>query len=53
MYDDLSLSEISEKLNYNRVQHLFQQFKMVTGLTPSHFRQLKENKRKPLDKVKP
>ncbi len=52
MYDELSLSEIADRLGYSSVQHLSQQFKKITGLTPSHFKQLKENKRKPLDKVK-
>lgn len=51
MYDELSLSEISYQLGYSSVQHLSQQFKKITGLTPSRFKQLKENKRKPLDKV--
>lgn len=51
MYDELSLSEISWKLGYSSVQHLSQQFKKVTGLTPSQFKELKENYRKPLDKV--
>lgn len=52
MYDEKSLSEIAYEMGYSSVQHLSQQFKKVTGLTPSHFKQLKENKRKPLDKVK-
>lgn len=51
MYDELSLSEISWKLGYSSVQHLSQQFKKITGLTPSQFKQLKENQRKPLDKI--
>lgn len=51
MYDELSVNEIADKLGYSSVQHLSQQFKKITGLTPSHFKQLKENKRKPLDKV--
>jgi AraC family transcriptional regulator len=51
MYDEKSLSEIAWELGYSSVQHLYQQFKKVTGLTPSHFRQLGENKRKPLDQV--
>ncbi|MEC5143014.1 AraC family transcriptional regulator [Chitinophaga sp. 212800010-3] len=50
-YDELSLSEISDKLGYSSVQHLSQQFKKVTGLTASQFKQLEENHRKPLDKV--
>lgn len=51
MYDELSLGEIADKLGYSSVQHLSQQFKKITGLSPSHFKQLKENKRKPLDKL--
>jgi AraC-like DNA-binding protein len=51
MYDQLSLGQIADQLGYSSVQHLSQQFKKITGLTPSHFKQLKENKRKPLDKV--
>ncbi len=51
VYDELSLNEISYQLGYSSVQHLSNQFKKVTGLTPSHFKKLKENKRKPLDEV--
>jgi len=51
MYNEMSLSEIADKLGYSSVQHLSQQFKKITGLTPSQFKQLKENKRKPLDRV--
>lgn len=51
MYDEMSLGEIADKLGYSSVQHLSQQFKKITGLTPSQFKQLKENRRKPLDKV--
>jgi len=51
VYDELSLSEIAFRLNYSSVAYLSNQFKKVTGLTPSHFKQIKENKRKPLDKV--
>lgn len=51
VYDELSLSEIAHKLNYSSVAYLSNQFKKVTGLTPSHFKQIKEFKRKPLDEV--
>ena len=51
VYDELSLSEIALRLNYSSVAYLSNQFKKVTGLTPSHFKQVKEDKRKPLDKV--
>lgn len=51
VYDELSLSEIAFRLNYSSVAYLSNQFKKVTGLTPSHFKQVKEDKRKPLDKL--
>lgn len=51
VYDELSLSEIALRLNYSSVAYLSNQFKKVTGLTPSHFKQVGENKRKPLDEV--
>jgi AraC-like DNA-binding protein len=51
IYDELSLSEIAYKLGYSSVAHLSNQFKKVTGLTPSHFKQVGQNKRKPIDKV--
>lgn len=50
-YNELSLSEIADQMEYSSVQHLSQQFKKETGLTPTQFRELKENTRKPLDKV--
>jgi len=51
VYNELTLSEIAYSLGYSSVAHLSGQFRKVTGLTPSHFRQIKEKKRKPLDKV--
>lgn len=51
VYDELSLSEIAFQLNYSSVAHLSNQFKKVTGLTPSHFKNIKVDKRKPLDEV--
>ncbi|NDV94796.1 AraC family transcriptional regulator [Dysgonomonas sp. 521] len=51
VYDELTLNEIAFKLNYSSVAHLSAQFKKVTGLTPSHFKQIKTNKRKSLDEV--
>lgn len=50
-YDELSLSEIADTLNYSSVAHLSTQFKKVTKLTPSQFKQRKQEKRKPLDKI--
>ena len=51
VYDELSLSEIALRMHYSSVAYLSNQFKKVTGLTPSHFRQIRDEKRKPLDKV--
>lgn len=51
MYDEMTINEIADTLGYSSVQHLSQQFKKITGLTPTHFKQVKENKRKPLDHV--
>jgi len=50
-YGEWTLSEIAFRMGYSSVQHLSNQFKKVTGLTPSHFKELKESLRKPLDKV--
>lgn len=51
VYNELSLSEIAYKLGYSNVQHLSTQFKKITGLTPTHFKLVKENKRKSLDQL--
>lgn len=52
VYDELTLSEIAYKLDYSSVQHLSTQFKKITGLTPSHFKSIKEKKRKPIDNLR-
>ena len=51
IYDELNISEIAWKLNYSSVAHLSNQFKKVTGLTPSHFKQLKERRRTPIENI--
>lgn len=51
VYDELTLSEIADQMNYSSVGYLSNQFKKVTGLTPTYFKNIKENKRKPLDEV--
>ncbi|WP_026905179.1 helix-turn-helix domain-containing protein [Pedobacter glucosidilyticus] len=51
MYDELSLSEIAYQLNYSSVAHLSSQFKKITGLTPSFFKNLKGNKRTEIEKL--
>ena len=52
VYDELTLTEIAFRLGYSSVAHLSRQFKKVTGLTPSHFKRLRDSKqRKSIDKV--
>lgn len=51
VYDELSLNEISFQLGYSSVQHLSNQFRKITGLSPSHFRKIRVSKRKPLDSI--
>lgn len=51
VYNELTLSEIAGKMGYSSVAHLSAQFKKVTGLTPSHFKTIKDNKRIALDEV--
>jgi AraC-like DNA-binding protein len=43
-YDQMNLKEISYKLHYSSVGHLSNQFKKVTGLSPSFFKKLKQNR---------
>ncbi|CAN5170028.1 hypothetical protein BH11BAC6_BH11BAC6_09560 [soil metagenome] len=49
VYDELTLSEIADKLGYSSVSYLSNQFKKITGFTPSYFKSLKENKRKNIE----
>jgi AraC-like DNA-binding protein len=53
VYDELSLSEIADKLGYSSVAYLSTQFKKTTGLTHSHFKNVKDKKRLSLDNLKP
>ena len=51
VYDEMTLLEISVELDYSSVSHLSNQFKQITGLTPSHFKKVGSMKRKLLDKI--
>jgi AraC-like DNA-binding protein len=51
LYDELNLTQISYILDYSSVAHLSKQFKKVTGLTPSYFKQLKTQRRNNLDSI--
>jgi len=50
-YDELSLTQIADQMGYSSVAHLSSQFKKATGLPPSHFKNIGNKLRKPLDKV--
>ncbi|MBK6977888.1 MAG: helix-turn-helix transcriptional regulator [Cytophagaceae bacterium] len=51
IYDEMNITEIAYKMNYSSVAHLSSQFKKVTGLTPTHFKQLKDKKRSPIEDI--
>jgi AraC-like DNA-binding protein len=51
IYDELSLTEIAWNMHYSSVAHLSNQFKKITGLTPSHFKQLKDKRRKAIEDI--
>ena len=51
VYDELSLSEIAHRMGYSSVAYLSAQFKKVVGLTPSHFKNVKDLKRRALDQL--
>lgn len=51
IYGELTISEIAWKMNYSGVGHLSNQFKKVTGLSPSHFKKLKDRRRSPIEEV--
>jgi AraC-like DNA-binding protein len=51
IYNELNITEIAWKMNYSSVAHLSNQFKKVTGLSPSHFKQLKEKRRNPIEEI--
>ncbi|HKK43405.1 MAG TPA: helix-turn-helix domain-containing protein, partial [Bacteroidales bacterium] len=50
-YNELSLSEIAFRLGYSSVAHLSSQFRKVTGLTPTHFKEIAYNKRQTIDRI--
>jgi AraC-like DNA-binding protein len=51
IYGELNITEIAWKMNYSSVAHLSNQFKKMTGLSPSHFRQLKDKRRSPIEDI--
>jgi AraC-like DNA-binding protein len=51
IYDELNLTEIAWNMHYSSVSHLSNQFKKITGLTPSHFKNLKNKRRIPIEEI--
>ena len=51
IYDELNITEIAWKMNYSSVAHLSNQFKKMTGLSPSQFKQLKQKTRRSLEEI--
>ena len=51
IYGELNITEIAWKMNYSSVAHLSSQFKKVTGLSPSHFKKLKDKRRHPIEEI--
>lgn len=51
IYDELNLTEIAYVMHYSSIAHLSNQFKKVTGLTPSHFKSLKNKRRSAIEEI--
>jgi AraC-like DNA-binding protein len=51
IYGELNITEIAWKMNYSSVAHLSNQFKKMTGLSPSHFKKLKDKRRSPIEDI--
>ncbi len=51
-YGEMTLTEISYKAGYSSVAHLSNQFRKVTGMTPSSFKEMTRNIRRPIDRIR-
>lgn len=51
LYDELNLTEIAYRMHYSSVSHLSNQFKKITGLTPSFYKTLKERRQRNLENI--
>jgi AraC-like DNA-binding protein len=51
LYDELSLTQIADKMHYSSVSHLSNQFKKITGLSPSFFKLMKQKRNKNLENL--
>ena len=50
-YGELNMTEIAWKMNYSSVAHLSNQFKKITGFSPSHFKQSQDKQRSPIEEI--
>lgn len=51
IYGELNITEIAWKMNYSSVAHLSNQFKKMTGLSPTHFKNMKDRRRNPIEDI--
>lgn len=51
LYDELNITEIADKMNYSSAAHLSNQFKKITGLTPSYYKQLQKRRKENLENI--
>jgi AraC-like DNA-binding protein len=51
IYGEHNITEIAWKMGYSSVAHLSSQFKKVTGLSPSHFKNMKDKRRCPIEEI--
>jgi AraC-like DNA-binding protein len=51
LYDELTLTEIAYRLHYSSVAHVSNQFKKITGLTPSYYKQLRNKRQSNLENM--
>lgn len=51
IYGEWNITEIAHRMNYSNLAHLSSQFKKVTGLSPSHFKKLKDKRRSPIEDI--
>jgi AraC-like DNA-binding protein len=51
IYDELNITEIARMMNYSSVAYLSNQFKKITGFSPSYFKQLNDKRRSPIEEI--
>jgi AraC-like DNA-binding protein len=51
LYEELNITEIARMMNYSSVAYLSNQFKKITGFSPSYFKQLNDKRRSPIEEI--